>query len=160
MSQASQIDHAVAALRRGGVIAYPTEAVWGLGCDPDNDAAVTKLLRLKRRDPAQGALAGIPVGQAIVAGTVAADHAALDAGGGQQGQHVVDQGPAPPGQQGLVAAHAPAGAAGQHQADRRREGGGRRRRIRVHAGPAGTAAAWPSPPHSEQPSLQALSPSA
>ncbi|MCE0734431.1 threonylcarbamoyl-AMP synthase [Halomonas sp. G15] len=56
MSQASQIDHAVAALRRGGVIAYPTEAVWGLGCDPDNDAAVTKLLRLKRRDPAKGVI--------------------------------------------------------------------------------------------------------
>ncbi|SDK23795.1 L-threonylcarbamoyladenylate synthase [Billgrantia gudaonensis] len=54
MSQASQIEHAVAALRRGGVIAYPTEAVWGLGCDPDDDAAVARLLRLKARDPAKG----------------------------------------------------------------------------------------------------------
>ncbi len=54
MNQARQIEDAVAALRRGGVIAYPTEAVWGLGCDPDNDEAVTKLLHLKRRDPAKG----------------------------------------------------------------------------------------------------------
>ncbi|MFO8045404.1 MAG: Sua5/YciO/YrdC/YwlC family protein [Halomonas sp.] len=54
MSQASQIAHAVDVLRRGGVIAYPTEAVWGLGCDPDNDAALTRLLRLKQRDPAKG----------------------------------------------------------------------------------------------------------
>lgn len=56
MSQASQIAHAVAALRRGGVIAYPTEAVWGLGCDPDNDEALTRLLRLKQRDPAKGVI--------------------------------------------------------------------------------------------------------
>ncbi|MFP4263472.1 MAG: L-threonylcarbamoyladenylate synthase [Halomonas sp.] len=56
MSQASQIAHAAAALRRGGVIAYPTEAVWGLGCDPDDDSALTRLLRLKRRDPAKGVI--------------------------------------------------------------------------------------------------------
>jgi L-threonylcarbamoyladenylate synthase len=31
----------------GGVIAYPTEAVWGLGCDPFSEAAVAKLLKIK-----------------------------------------------------------------------------------------------------------------
>lgn len=36
-------------LRRGGVIAYPTEGVWGLGCDPDDEAAVMRLLALKQR---------------------------------------------------------------------------------------------------------------
>ena len=36
-------------LRRGGVIAYPTEAVWGLGCDPFDEAAVTRLLAIKQR---------------------------------------------------------------------------------------------------------------
>ena len=36
-------------LRRGGVIAYPTEAVWGLGCDPFDEAAVLRLLALKQR---------------------------------------------------------------------------------------------------------------
>jgi L-threonylcarbamoyladenylate synthase len=45
---------AVAALRRGGVIAYPTEAVWGLGCDPFDQAAVTRLLALKQREVAKG----------------------------------------------------------------------------------------------------------
>jgi L-threonylcarbamoyladenylate synthase len=54
MIPTSRFDDAVAALRAGGVIAYPTEAVWGLGCDPDNDAALKRLLRLKRRDPAKG----------------------------------------------------------------------------------------------------------
>lgn len=41
--------HAAALLHRGGVIAYATEAVFGLGCDPRNRAAVLRLLRLKQR---------------------------------------------------------------------------------------------------------------
>lgn len=41
-------------LRTGGVIAYPTEAVWGLGCDPSNLAAVEHILSLKRRSMAKG----------------------------------------------------------------------------------------------------------
>ena len=45
---------AVAALHRGGVIAYPTEAVWGLGCDPFDEAAVMRLLALKQREVAKG----------------------------------------------------------------------------------------------------------
>lgn len=45
---------AAKALARGELIAYPTEAVWGLGCDPANDEALTALLRLKQRDPAKG----------------------------------------------------------------------------------------------------------
>lgn len=50
------IAEAVAALRRGGVIAYPTEAVYGLGCDPFNAAAVASLFALKQRPPTQGVL--------------------------------------------------------------------------------------------------------
>jgi len=38
----------------GGVIAYPTEAVFGLGCDPLEPAAVERILALKRRDAAKG----------------------------------------------------------------------------------------------------------
>lgn len=45
---------AVHALRGGGVVAYPTEAVWGLGCDPLNNAAVDRLLTLKKRDWRKG----------------------------------------------------------------------------------------------------------
>lgn len=45
---------AARALRAGGLIAYPTEAVWGLGCDPLNQAAVERLLALKRRDWRKG----------------------------------------------------------------------------------------------------------
>lgn len=41
-------------LRAGGVVAYPTEGVWGLGCDPFDEAAVLRLLALKQRDVDKG----------------------------------------------------------------------------------------------------------
>jgi L-threonylcarbamoyladenylate synthase len=41
-------------LLSGGVIAYPTEGVFGLGCMPDDDAALLRLLTLKQRDPEKG----------------------------------------------------------------------------------------------------------
>ncbi|MBN1084322.1 L-threonylcarbamoyladenylate synthase type 1 TsaC [Erwinia sp. V90_4] len=44
----------VAQLRQSAVIAYPTEAVFGLGCDPDSEAAVMQLLALKRRPVDKG----------------------------------------------------------------------------------------------------------
>jgi L-threonylcarbamoyladenylate synthase len=43
------IRQAVRTLRSGGVIAYPTEAVFGLGCDPWDETAVLKLLDIKQR---------------------------------------------------------------------------------------------------------------
>lgn len=48
------IQQSVQAMRQGGVIAYPTEAVWGLGCDPFNEAAVQHLLNIKRRPMHKG----------------------------------------------------------------------------------------------------------
>ncbi|NNF95993.1 MAG: threonylcarbamoyl-AMP synthase [Halobacteria archaeon] len=50
----NQINEAVHVLQQGGVIAYPTEAVYGLGCDPANHQAVQKLLEIKQRDRDKG----------------------------------------------------------------------------------------------------------
>ena len=47
---------AVHALHAGGVIAYPTEAVWGVGCDPGNEDATLALLALKQRDWRKGVI--------------------------------------------------------------------------------------------------------
>ncbi len=44
----------VAALHAGQVIAYPTEAVFGVGCDPDNNDAIALLLQVKQREKAKG----------------------------------------------------------------------------------------------------------
>ncbi|CAM3491862.1 L-threonylcarbamoyladenylate synthase [Parendozoicomonas haliclonae] len=53
--QAQQsITAATDAVRTGGVIAYPTEAVWGLGCDPWNQRAVEQILAIKRRPVEKG----------------------------------------------------------------------------------------------------------
>lgn len=48
------IRQAVRCLRAGGILAYPTEAVFGLGCDPLNPDAVLRLLTLKQRPLAKG----------------------------------------------------------------------------------------------------------
>lgn len=50
------LDGAVRALRTGGVVAYPTEGVYGLGCDPANEHAVHKLLHIKARPVEKGLL--------------------------------------------------------------------------------------------------------
>ena len=44
-----RVQQAAREVRAGAVIAYPTEAVWGLGCDPWNEEAVDRLLAIKGR---------------------------------------------------------------------------------------------------------------
>jgi len=46
--------NAITALNQGFVIFYPTEAVFGLGCDPDNEQAVMDLLAIKQRSVDKG----------------------------------------------------------------------------------------------------------
>ncbi|KNC89574.1 L-threonylcarbamoyladenylate synthase type 1 TsaC [Trabulsiella odontotermitis] len=48
------VTKAVAVLNNENVIAYPTEAVFGVGCDPDSETAVMKLLDLKQRPVEKG----------------------------------------------------------------------------------------------------------
>ncbi|MCB1838103.1 MAG: threonylcarbamoyl-AMP synthase [Alcanivoracaceae bacterium] len=50
------LSHAAHVLHDGGIIAYPTEAVFGLGCDPANEQAVKRILELKHRDVRKGLL--------------------------------------------------------------------------------------------------------
>ncbi len=49
-----QLAQAALRVKAGGIIAYPTEAVYGLGCDPRDDAAVLRLLALKQRPLSKG----------------------------------------------------------------------------------------------------------
>jgi L-threonylcarbamoyladenylate synthase len=51
---AFHVQQSVRILRAGGVIAYATESVWGLGCDPMQEAAVERLLAIKQRDANKG----------------------------------------------------------------------------------------------------------
>ncbi|TVS15127.1 MAG: tRNA threonylcarbamoyladenosine biosynthesis protein RimN [Gammaproteobacteria bacterium] len=53
-SDHQHIEIAVATLRAGGVVAHPTEGVWGLACDPFAPAAVRRILTLKSRPAYKG----------------------------------------------------------------------------------------------------------
>ncbi|MFT6048146.1 MAG: L-threonylcarbamoyladenylate synthase [Arenicella sp.] len=50
------LSDAVAVLKSGGVIAYPTESCFGLGCDPMNRPAVARILAIKKRAVSQGVI--------------------------------------------------------------------------------------------------------
>lgn len=52
----AELDAAATLLHAGGVLAYPTEAVYGLGCDPGDEQAFLRLFALKQRPATQGVL--------------------------------------------------------------------------------------------------------
>ena len=45
------IKQAIAALENGGTLLYPTDTIWGIGCDATNANAVEKIYSIKQRDP-------------------------------------------------------------------------------------------------------------
>ena len=50
MTREEDIKNAVETMRKGGVILYPTDTVWGIGCDATNAEAVAKVYQIKQRD--------------------------------------------------------------------------------------------------------------
>ena len=50
MTQEQDIKNAIEAMRKGGVIRYPTDTVWGIGCDATNAEAVKRVYEIKQRD--------------------------------------------------------------------------------------------------------------
>ena len=50
MKQEDDIKKAVETMRKGGVILYPTDTVWGIGCDATNAEAVKRVYEIKQRD--------------------------------------------------------------------------------------------------------------
>jgi L-threonylcarbamoyladenylate synthase len=53
-SFASDIENCLRVLKSGGTILFPTDTVWGIGCDATNELAVEKVLQIKQRSQAQG----------------------------------------------------------------------------------------------------------
>lgn len=50
MNIEEDIKQAVETMRKGGIILYPTDTVWGIGCDATNEEAVRKVYEIKRRE--------------------------------------------------------------------------------------------------------------
>jgi L-threonylcarbamoyladenylate synthase len=49
MAPEEEIKESLNILRQGGIILYPTDTIWGLGCDPTNEIAVNRIFRIKSR---------------------------------------------------------------------------------------------------------------
>ncbi|CAP53304.1 Sua5/YciO/YrdC family protein [Xanthomonas campestris pv. campestris] len=131
MPHTPDLDAAVATLARGGVIAYPTEAVWGLGCDPRQEDAVLRLLEIKRRPVDKGVIvvaSGLDVLQDWI------DIAAL---GSEQLTAVLAQWPGPHTWILPVTAQAPRWVTGDHD--------GLAVRISAHPVVAALCKAWGAP---------------
>ncbi|MDX9881487.1 MAG: L-threonylcarbamoyladenylate synthase [Prolixibacteraceae bacterium] len=47
---------ALDALQKGGIILYPTDTIWGIGCDATNEAAVQRIFRIKKREDSKSML--------------------------------------------------------------------------------------------------------
>lgn len=56
----SDVDEAVEIMRRGGIILYPTDTIWGIGCDATNPQAVEKVYALKQRDDSKALITLVP----------------------------------------------------------------------------------------------------
>ena len=50
MNRQEDIKNAIEVMKQGGVILYPTDTVWGIGCDATNAEAVAKVYKIKKRD--------------------------------------------------------------------------------------------------------------
>ena len=53
---AEDVKKAVQVMRDGGIVLYPTDTVWGIGCDASNSAAVRRIFELKRRSDSKAML--------------------------------------------------------------------------------------------------------
>lgn len=82
-----EINEAAQCLHDGGIIAYPTEAVWGLGCDPFNSDAINRLLALKQRPKSKGLI--------LVAASIAQVEVLLKALSPEQRKQVESKWPGP-----------------------------------------------------------------
>lgn len=60
LSLNDEIRRATEVLRRGGVILYPTDTVWGIGCDATNPAAVKKVYEIKKRADSKALIILVP----------------------------------------------------------------------------------------------------
>ncbi len=101
-----QLRHAARIIFAGGVVAYPTEAVWGLGCDPANFASVLRICELKGRPTAKGFI--------VIAADLAQCRPWLAPLTADEVRRITDRGPVPTTWLVPTSSHAPAWLSGEH----------------------------------------------
>lgn len=74
----SEVEAALAVLRRGGTLLYPTDTVWGLGCDATDAQAVHKIYELKQRADSKSCIILLAEEREVLQYTAAPDLAVFD----------------------------------------------------------------------------------
>lgn len=62
----SEINHIIEVLNNGGVILYPTDTIWGLGCDATNPEAVAKIYAIKQRAANKSMIVLLPTEKSVM----------------------------------------------------------------------------------------------
>jgi L-threonylcarbamoyladenylate synthase len=73
-----EVDKALEILRRGGIILYPTDTIWGIGCDATNEDAVRHIYRLKNREDSKSLIVLVAEEREILQYVASPDLAVFD----------------------------------------------------------------------------------
>ena len=74
----TEITNALEVLRRGGIILYPTDTIWGIGCDATNADAVEKIYKIKQREDSKSLIILVAEEREILQYVAAPDPAVFD----------------------------------------------------------------------------------
>jgi L-threonylcarbamoyladenylate synthase len=74
----TDVENALTVLQRGGVILYPTDTIWGLGCDATNEAAIQKVYAIKAREDTKSLIILLADMRDLLHYTAAPDPAVFD----------------------------------------------------------------------------------
>jgi len=80
----NEVEAALNVLRRGEVILYPTDTIWGLGCDATDEEAVKKIYKIKQRDDSKSLIILVAEERDILQYVAAPDLAVFDFVAGQE----------------------------------------------------------------------------
>ncbi|MGQ0740286.1 MAG: L-threonylcarbamoyladenylate synthase [Bacteroidota bacterium] len=78
MNFENDIEQCLQALKEGGLILYPTDTVWGIGCDASNEKAVEKIYALKKRPDKKALIVLVADEREVMQHTAAPDLAVFD----------------------------------------------------------------------------------
>ncbi len=74
----NDIDNCLEVLRSGGIILYPTDTIWGIGCDATNETAVEKIIALKQRPSSKSFVVLVAAERDVLQHVAAPDLAVFD----------------------------------------------------------------------------------
>ncbi len=73
-----EVERSLSALRQGNVILYPTDTIWGLGCDATNEEAIRKIYQIKNREDSKSLIILVADERDVLQYTAAPDLAIFD----------------------------------------------------------------------------------